>query len=239
MKKVILLVFVFSAALFAQTQDSVDVRAIIQKQIDAARERDRVEKAKADSLERVKNLFGPQEPAVIEEPVVFGPMPEIFGPEEPKADVNVLANANIINAKPEKANTIQNIVSAPVSTAAEKQKSSLIEYWKYYFLASFAAAALGFVFIRRKILSRPDKKEKQIKNNIRIIREEGLVKREQPELKSVRSKLLNSPVILNNHGKPLAEVAKELNIAQGEIILAAKIKSYELAKDDKSKWYLN
>jgi len=240
MKKFLLLTVIITSGIFAQAKDSVDIRAIVQKQIDAAREKEKRLQIKNDSLSSKKVFFGPEIAAVPEKIVYFGPEPEYFGPEEAKIEKPAVSDSLKKAAGEQKyAETLKKIVNAPVVAKQEKKEPAIEGLWKFYFLGGAAAIIFLFVFIRRIYLNRSKKSNKAIKNNIRIIREESLVKRENGDLKKVRSKLVNSPVILNNHGKPLSTVAKELNISQGEIILAAKIKSYELNKDEKNKWHLN
>ena len=234
MKKSLIFFFICAAALYGQVQDSVDIRAIVQKQIDAARERDRLAKLTLEEGEEKPVYYGPELPPEERGVVFYGPQPLYYGPELPQEPSPV--NTELLIAEQEKKEAVKQIVTAPVMN---KKNTIHSDNWKFYVLGGAALAAFVLVFARRAWLGRSKKTGKKLKNNIRILREENIVKREEPQLKSVRSKLLNSPVILNNHGKPLSEVAKELNIAQGEIILAAKIKSYELAKGEKSKWYLN
>lgn len=239
MKKIFFLLALFSIAVSAQSADSVDVRAMVQRQIDAARERDRLEQIKRDSLEHPKVYFGPEVPAFLEKTVYFGPEPEYFGPKEEVIELKTAAlSDSIARAEMEKKNiaAAQKIINTPIAAKKKVEDSS---NWKLLFLGGVALFAFAFVFIRRLIINHAGKAGKNLKNNIRILREEGIKIQEKSSLKSIRSKLINSPVILNNHGKPLAEVAKELNISQGEILLAAKIKSYELAKDKNEKWFLN
>lgn len=240
MKKMIFLLMVLSISITAQTQDSVDIRAIVQKQIDAALERNHVEQIKRDSLSSEKTYFGPLRNAAEEKVAYFGPEPEYFGPVEPPV-VAAIAKDTLALAKNKISQpAIQNIVNAPLLAVKKDVRKPVDGYWKFYVIGGVALAAFSFIIIRRLSQKHSKKQGKSIKNNIRIMREENVIKkRELPQLKIVRSQLLNSPVILNNHGKPLSAVAKELNISQGEIILAAKIKSYELAKDKNSKWYLN
>jgi len=239
MRKMILLIVVLAIPLAAQQKESVDVRAILQKQIDAARERDYREQLKKDSLAG-KIYFGPEVPANLEKVVYFGPEPEYFGPNEEIVSntPSVAVNDSIAIAAQEAKNkeSLKKVVNTPIMAKTESHSDL---YWRFMIIGGFAVAAFSFVFVRRLIRNRPRKGEKKLKNNIRILRGENIFVKEQSDLKSIRSKLLNSPVILNNHGKPLSEVAKELNISQGEIILAAKIKSYELAKGQNSKWFLN
>jgi hypothetical protein len=243
MKKIIFLLVVFSVVIPAQSKDSVDIKALVQKQIEVALERDRQEQAKRDSVTTAKAYFGPERDPKDEIVEFWGPMPEFIGPLEavlPTVQASAVKDsAALVKAEKEKQLALQKIITAPVSIAKETPKSSSGSLWKLYLIGGVSVIAFSFVFVRRLLQRGPKNQVKTIKNNIRIIREESLVKRDQPQLKALRSKLVNSPVILNNHGKPLAAVAKELNISQGEIILAAKIKSYELAKEENGKWYLN
>ncbi len=95
-------------------------------------------------------------------------------------------------------------------------------------LASFLV--LGFVFIKRLKSAKKKKPEKILKRNVAFIREERVLKVENNKLSSVRQKLSADPNYLNSSADNLTKRAKELNIAKGELILAAKIKSHELAK---------
>jgi hypothetical protein len=233
MKKIIFLLALFAITVPAQTQDSVDIRAIVQKQIDSARERDRNEQLKRDSLANVKVYYGP-------EPLYYGCEPE---PKPVKNDSLLQAkNAETLLIKENKKiqQAKENLINTNLLSAKKAEtKSSNSFLWKFYLLAGVSLVAFTFVYIRRLLLKRSLKPANDFKNNIKTIRDENLIKRDRPQLKLIRSKLVNSPVILNNHGKSLPTVARELNISQGEIILAAKIKSYELAKNENNKWFLN
>ncbi len=231
MKKIIFLLVLFSITLTAQTQDSVDIRALVQKQIDFARERDRIEQLKKDSLANVKVYYGPQ-------PLYYGPYEEVI---PVKKDTLPAVKTPIALAQETKKTSAvkENILNTTLLNAKKGNKSTNDFMLKFYILGGASIAAFSFVYIRRKFLKLVLKPDKSLKNNIKTIRGENLIKRERPQLKSIRSKLVNSPVILNNHGKSLPSVARELNISQGEIILAAKIKSYELAKSENNKWFLN
>ena len=50
------------------------------------------------------------------------------------------------------------------------------------------------------------------------------------KLSGLRIKLKNSPALYIQSNKGLVKAARELNISQGEILLAAKIKSHESNK---------
>jgi hypothetical protein len=87
----------------------------------------------------------------------------------------------------------------------------------------------GTVLIRRiKIKKRSISRRKLVKN-INSIREEKIVLKDDPKLKNVRTKLKNNPEHYSEENS-FDVTAKELNISKGELLLAAKIKSYELSK---------
>jgi membrane protein implicated in regulation of membrane protease activity len=94
----------------------------------------------------------------------------------------------------------------------------------------FFAALFVFlvVFIRRMFLNRK-KKKNDLRSNIQLLRSEKSMSKKGTKLKVIRKNLLNNSVNLNSSEGSLTRRAKELKIAKGEIILAAKIKSYELS----------
>jgi hypothetical protein len=116
---------------------------------------------------------------------------------------------------------------------------------KILIILGFSVAVFLFVFIRRmtqkdwnsifqklvikKEKNKNDSAKKELKENIISIREEASIKRENPALNLIRSELVKkaAPEILTNS---ISSKAKELKIAQGELILAAKIKSFQLAQ---------
>lgn len=101
---------------------------------------------------------------------------------------------------------------------------------KVSILAGALFLALLIVFTRRKLLKRDHKKNNLIKESIKILREERAVKKNDPKMKDIRNKLVNNPSFYDSSKAAVSKVARELNIAQGEVLLAAKIKSHELNK---------
>jgi len=93
------------------------------------------------------------------------------------------------------------------------------------FLAMFVFTV---VFARRLIL-KTKSKTKNLRSNIQSIRLEKTVTKKETKLKVIRKNLLKSSVNLSPAEGSLTRKAKQLKIAKGEIILAAKIKSYELS----------
>jgi hypothetical protein len=96
-------------------------------------------------------------------------------------------------------------------------------------LAGSTFLVFGTVLIRRVKIKKKNIRRKKLVKNINSIREEKVVAKDNPKLKNVRTKLKNNP---ENFGEEnsFGETAKELNISKGELLLAAKIKSYELSK---------
>lgn len=94
----------------------------------------------------------------------------------------------------------------------------------------FASVMLvfGSVVARRLVLKRSGKSN-NLKSNIQSLRLEKSIVKKETKLKSIRENLLKSSIHLSNAEGSLTQKAKELKIAKGEIILAAKIKSYELS----------
>lgn len=83
--------------------------------------------------------------------------------------------------------------------------------------------------LKLKTKSKTKNGTKNIRSNIQSIRLEKSIPKKETKLKLIRENLLNSSVNFNVTEDSLARKAKELKIAKGEIILAAKIKSYELS----------
>ncbi len=101
--------------------------------------------------------------------------------------------------------------------------------------ASIIAASV--VFIRRKKYSKKFAANQTLKNNIKLLREERIFVKQSPKLSNVRNSLGRSPSLYNNGRESILKIAKELNISQGEIYLAAKIKAHELGSAYLTKQY--
>lgn len=98
-------------------------------------------------------------------------------------------------------------------------------------LFSSLVAFVVLVIRRLKLRTKSKTKNgtKNFRSNILSIRLEKSIPKKETKLKLIRENLLNSSVNFNVTEGSLARKAKELKIAKGEIILAAKIKSYELS----------
>jgi len=99
---------------------------------------------------------------------------------------------------------------------------------KFFIIIGFSIVIFLVVFIRRVKIENQKSVKKKLKENINLIRTEGSIIKDNPELNLARTKLVNqsSDVVVSSVSKK----AKGLKIGKGEIMLAAKIKSYQLAQ---------
>ncbi len=84
------------------------------------------------------------------------------------------------------------------------------------------------VIIRRKIINKKPLRKNGLKDSIRLLREERVGNKVDINLKGIRNRLVNNTLTYRNTKAGITKVAKEMNISKGEVLLAAKIKSYEL-----------
>ncbi len=99
---------------------------------------------------------------------------------------------------------------------------------KLFFLLS-AIILLVLVF-RRFFLIFGKRTTQSLKDKIALLREEKIGSKENPKLKVSRKQLLNSRLIYNATDKEISKAAKELKIAKGEFLLAARLKLFEVGK---------
>jgi hypothetical protein len=88
-------------------------------------------------------------------------------------------------------------------------------------------SALLFVFVRRLINNRKSSDVLSEQESISISKKEEITNNEAENLEQLRNKL--NPAIPEIKESSLPSNTKGIKIAQGEMILAAKIKSYQLA----------
>lgn len=129
----------------------------------------------------------------------------------------------------------KNYKSTPIIKKSSKQTLEQIEVisWmttEIIILLSASIAAVIFIVIRRRRL-RKSSSNRDLKKNIKIIREEQLVINIDPRLRSIRKRLCLNSFYLNNVGNDVSAAARRLQIAKGEILLASRIRSYEIEKN--------
>ena len=72
--------------------------------------------------------------------------------------------------------------------------------------------------------------KRDMKDGIKLIREEKVRDKKDSQLSQIRNKLMGNASSFQLSKDSISKNARELNIAKGEIYLAARIKSHELKK---------
>ncbi|MFA3783864.1 hypothetical protein ABRY23_12455 [Melioribacteraceae bacterium 4301-Me] len=83
-----------------------------------------------------------------------------------------------------------------------------------------AVAAFLVVYIRRRKRNKPIKSN--LKENIQLIREEKFIRKIDPRLKEIRTKLCLTASTLSDEREVVTK-ARQMNIAKGELMLAMKM----------------
>jgi hypothetical protein len=109
---------------------------------------------------------------------------------------------------------------------ASNNSSGLLE--KFIFLSAAAIVIFGFVLLRRKMSEVKNKNEKNLKRNIQFLREERVMRKDNPNLKKIRFGLVNNTGIEELSEEAITYTAKKLRISREEIILANRINSYKM-----------
>ncbi len=191
MKKIFLIVLAIGSFVTAQTidtlntatMDSVDIRALVQKQI---------EEARAKKVENFLNVQ-PTAEAKIEVPVVKK--------VQPKEASNTLVDF---------------FLNQPV-------------HYMIYEVVSFFI--VGFVLLRRTIKNFGKSSKKNLKIKIGLMREEKIGgAKVSPKLIKIRKLLKDNLEIFKQNDRQLARTARQLNVSQGELLLAARLKFFEMKK---------
>lgn len=140
-----------------------------------------------------------------------------------KNEKNEVKQPDIIQAAPQYKNDVPVVI---------KKKKSLYQLFvdlpfNIKLLISFSAFLFVLIFIRRAVLKAQQKSKKKLKINIGKLREEKLQPVTDYRRSKFRKELLSNPVINKLNDKNITKKAKELKVAQGELMLAARLKYYE------------
>ncbi|MCX6169933.1 MAG: hypothetical protein NTX65_11365 [Ignavibacteriales bacterium] len=122
----------------------------------------------------------------------------------------------------------QSGINQPVNKEIPGFFSSLPLHIKLFF--SISIVILLVITFRRAILAFKKRASQILKNKITMLREEKVVTRTNPKLEEARKKLRNSKSIFDTTDKHISKVAKGLNIAKGELLLASRLKIFEIGK---------
>ncbi len=169
------------------SKDSIDLHALVDKQIAAAIEKQLQEKLNPKPIVVVTNVV--EKPAKIEK------------------GKSAQANANPF---------FDFIMTQP---------------WQYKTFALISVIILGFVFIRRFILSFTRTSTKALKKKIGLMREERVGgSKENPKLAKTRRVLKENLELFKQSDGQIGKRARQLNLSKGELLLAARLKLYEVGK---------
>ncbi len=103
--------------------------------------------------------------------------------------------------------------------------------WHYQLFGGISVLILLFVLFRRAFLLASKKSLKKLKKNISLLREERVVSlKRDAKVDKARRELKNSSYIFNNSEKQLTKNAKQLNLSKGELLLAARLRLFEVGK---------
>ena len=169
-----LFMLIFSTCLFAQANDSIDVSALVKKQI-------------------------------------------LLAQQKEKNNTKVVPVKSTIVSKPEFQNDIEN---SGMSTA------SIIKIIILLCAILIASAVIG----KRRYKMRKIENRIKLKQNVKQLREEQLVKNIDPRLKMIRKKLCLNSSYLNKPEKEVILAARKLSIAKEEILLASRLNSYGIGQ---------
>ncbi len=193
MKKTLAIIVLVSTLGFAQktdttafaSKDSIDLHALVDKQIAAAIEKQLQEK--------------------------LNPMPVV-------TETKTVA--------------IEKVKPAPVQANANPFFDFIVtQPWQYKAFALISVLILGFVFIRRFILSFTSTSTKALKKKIGLMREEKVGgSKENPKLAKTRRVLKENFELLKQNDGQIGKRARQLNLSKGELLLAARLKLYEVGK---------
>lgn len=107
----------------------------------------------------------------------------------------------------------------------------LAQPWQYTAFAFVSVLIIGFVFIRRFILSFTRTSTKALKKKIGLMREEKVGgSKENPKLAKTRRVLKENFELLKQTDGQIGKRARQLNLSKGELLLAARLKLYEVGK---------
>jgi hypothetical protein len=107
------------------------------------------------------------------------------------------------------------------------------KYLKVFIFILGSGAILGYFFGKRYMSVLFGKSGRNLKNNINQIRNEKPVFIKNKKLYELRSKLAESNNLYDISEESIPEKARNMNVGKGEIMLAAKIKAFQLSKISK------
>lgn len=138
-----------------------------------------------------------------------------------------------IPAEPSKAE----ILAVPAVKKAEKAETK-VDYFAFLngisieirILAVFSFIVFMWVFSRRALIYFKKRDKILLKKNIALLREEKVPQKMAKRSRKAKKDLSRNLSGMQLNEKLLARKARELNIAKGELLLASRLKNFELGK---------
>ncbi|QQS35501.1 MAG: hypothetical protein IPM56_14795 [Ignavibacteriales bacterium] len=198
-------IYLDSIAVVTETQsgDSINISEIVSRQIESAL----LKQTLADQIDSVK---------------IDSTSLSVSDQKSEETDSAVVIPAANLN------NNIKVEFNTSGITKNIKKEESGIDY-RVTVLSAAVLLAAGVVSFRRIRINRKSG-FKNLKQNINLLREEKIIKSADKKLSRLRTALKKSADTMGDLEKSVSSTAKNLNIAKGELMLAAKIKSFELSK---------
>lgn len=100
----------------------------------------------------------------------------------------------------------------------------------YIIFLVLSALIIGALTFRRFSLFFKKKFKDDLKKKITMIREEKLISKENKKQTKLRKTLTKNPVLNKINEKSITKTARNMNVTQGELILAARLKYLEYGK---------
>lgn len=201
MKRGIVILILMTLTIFAQSDlsSSVDVKKIVQQQIEEAKKKEMESSAE-------KEIIAEQKEEKNESEVLQKPENE----------------SEVITLKP-RSKSSRESNSKPVSIW--NTITNNMEIVKYAVLGFFSVIVMSFVAVRRSKLNKKHVPKNDFKENIKLVRAEKFIKPIDPDLKKIRTNLTLTSKYLNTSEHYVTETAKKYSLAKTEIMLAAKFRN--------------
>ncbi len=117
----------------------------------------------------------------------------------------------------------------PVQTEANNNIFSKIPLQRLIFLTG-SVLIISALVLRRTLISLKQKSSKELKTNIAALREEKVAIRRNLKLSDIRKKLRGRKSIFDASDTQISKLAKQLKVSKGELLLASRLKLFEIGK---------
>jgi hypothetical protein len=126
-----------------------------------------------------------------------------------------------------------------ISAAAAENKAGLVEMIYNYLSAQplyiklfsvISMMIILFVLGRRLLIGIQNRTLSKLKARIQLLRDEKVRPKVDPKMQSLRIGLRENETLFNKSDKYLSRKARDLNISKGELLLAARLKLFEVGR---------